>query len=88
MRDELLSGAADTSGHIPGAEVCGIRPPLTRAEVLRVARINSRVTLWRWIKAGIFPAPIEDETRSHLWRHADVQAWANGQRARAHAQAA
>lgn len=39
-----------------------------------------QATRRRWVRAGIFPAPIERETRSHLWRHADVLAWANGER--------
>ncbi len=37
-------------------------------------------TLWRWVAAGKFPAPVKLSERVTAWRTADVQAWADAQR--------
>ena len=34
-----------------------------------------RPTLWRWRKAGTFPAPVRLGPRAVGWRAEDVQAW-------------
>lgn len=39
----------------------------------------SRVTLWRWIKDGIFPAPITLGERIKVFKVEDVRAWLNAQ---------
>lgn len=35
----------------------------------------SRMTLWRWLKAGTFPQPIKLGTRAVGWRKAEVEEW-------------
>ncbi len=36
----------------------------------------SDVTLWRWVKARKFPAPIRlGSTRSLFWARAEIEAW-------------
>jgi len=35
----------------------------------------SPTTLWRWVKAGNFPAPVKIGPNSTAWRTADVQNW-------------
>lgn len=54
----------------------------TRAAWLRFSELHRevipvhRVTLWRWIKAGTFPAPHRiGNTRSVFWSRAEVEAW-------------
>lgn len=37
-------------------------------------------TLWRWVAAGTFPAPVKLSERVTAWRSADVQAWVDAQR--------
>ena len=47
---------------------------LTRADVLRLTG-KSYVTLWRWMQAGAFPAPIRLGPNSVGWIEGEVQAW-------------
>jgi len=35
----------------------------------------SKSTLWSWVKAEKFPAPIKIGPRTTVWRIADVRAW-------------
>lgn len=35
----------------------------------------SSATLWRWVKAGAFPAPVKLGTGMTAWRVGDVRAW-------------
>lgn len=35
----------------------------------------SRVTLWKWRKAGAFPQPVRLVGASVAWRRSDVRAW-------------
>jgi prophage regulatory protein len=47
---------------------------LSRKQVL--ALINrSPVTLWRWTRAGIFPAPCKIGPRSVAWLESEIAAW-------------
>lgn len=39
----------------------------------------SRVTWWRWIKAGNAPKPVAIGPRSVAWRESELVAWQNGQ---------
>lgn len=41
----------------------------------------SPATLWRWVKAGRFPAPVRLSDSVTAWRWADVQAWLEQQAA-------
>lgn len=47
---------------------------LRRKDVLRLIRVNA-VTLWRWRKAGTFPAPIKITRQTLRWREADIANW-------------
>jgi prophage regulatory protein len=48
---------------------------LTFSEV--VARIGnaSRASLWRWIRDGIFPAPVKIGLRRIAWRESEITSW-------------
>ncbi len=35
----------------------------------------SRVTVWRWVQAGHFPAPIRIGLRKIAWRERDIETW-------------
>jgi prophage regulatory protein len=35
----------------------------------------SRVSIWRWAKAGTFPRPVRLGARAVGWRASDVQQW-------------
>ena len=39
-----------------------------------------RSTLWAWIKAGTFPAPVKLGPSTTAWRCADVHAWMGTQK--------
>lgn len=39
----------------------------------------SPATLWRWVKAGKFPAPIRLSDRVTAWESAKVRAWIEAQ---------
>lgn len=46
-------------------------------EVLRITNL-SRTTIWRWIKQGEFPAPMQlggNTSRSIGWRRHDIDDW-------------
>ena len=45
---------------------------ITADEVRRLAGGISDMTLWRWIKLGITPAPLVIERRRYWWRSAVV----------------
>jgi len=34
-----------------------------------------RVSIWRWIKRGVFPRPICIGTRKLVWRASEVKGW-------------
>lgn len=38
----------------------------------------SRSTIYAWIKAGTFPAPVPLGSRIVAWRETDVRAWVEG----------
>jgi prophage regulatory protein len=48
---------------------------LTFKEVAERVGKPSRATLWRWVQAGIFPAPIKVGLAKIAWRKSDVQRW-------------
>jgi len=41
---------------------------------------TSRVTIWRWVRAGIFPAPIKIGPNSSAWLLEDVLAWVSSRK--------
>lgn len=50
---------------------------LRQPQVLDMVPISD-ATLWRWIKAKKFPAPVKLGPSITAWRADDVQAWCNG----------
>ena len=48
---------------------------LTANQVLHVTGYKSRTTLWRKVRAELFPAPIKLNGIAVRWREQDVQAW-------------
>lgn len=42
---------------------------------------RSRVTLWRWVRAGIFPKPRQIGPNSVAWVASEVRAWAKSKAA-------
>jgi len=38
---------------------------------------KARTTIWRWIKAGLFPAAVTIGPNSIAWRRSDFESWAS-----------
>ena len=49
-------------------------------EVLRMTGL-CRTTIWRWTKAGRFPAPVRLGSRHIGWQRSDVEKWINDREA-------
>ncbi len=47
---------------------------LRQRHVLKLIPV-SRSTLWRWVKARLFPAPIKLSERVTAWRAEDIRRW-------------
>jgi len=45
-------------------------------EVHRLTGGKPRSTVWRWQKAGRFPAPVHIGPNSVAWRRSEIEAWA------------
>ncbi|MGS3152481.1 helix-turn-helix transcriptional regulator [Aeromonas sanarellii] len=43
----------------------------------------SQATLWRWVAAGKFPAPVKLSDRVTAWRSEDVRIWIDSQAVKA-----
>jgi prophage regulatory protein len=48
---------------------------IRQAELIPAIIPISSATLWRWVKAQAFPAPVKLGPRVTAWRWDDVQAW-------------
>ncbi|MDN6320678.1 MAG: AlpA family phage regulatory protein [Marinobacter sp.] len=35
----------------------------------------ARATPWRWVQAGVFPAPVKLSPNCTRWKLADIEAW-------------
>ena len=46
-----------------------------RASALRTFVPIAPATLWRWVKAGTFPAPVKLGSNTTAWLASDVQKW-------------
>lgn len=60
--------------------------PSIQDRIIRERKVRERVglsrsTIWRKIRAGIFPAPIRLGPQSIGWFEAEITAWLNSQRA-------
>ena len=51
------------------------RTGLIRQSLLLKCLPFSKSTLWRWVKAGLFPAPVRLSVGITAWRAEDVQRW-------------
>jgi excisionase family DNA binding protein len=51
---------------------------LTQQEVCELVRI-SYPTLYRWLKAGTFPTPVNGRGRKLLWAQSQIEEWTNRQ---------
>ena len=49
---------------------------LTYADLQRQLK-KSRATLWRWVRAGHLPAPVQLGPNSVAWRRSTYEAWLN-----------
>jgi predicted DNA-binding transcriptional regulator AlpA len=49
-------------------------PLIALPQVAKRLRV-SRITVWRMVKAGQFPAPLSTAKRRTVWRALDVNAW-------------
>ena len=67
----LLEPGEATASNIVGLD------PLATYRGRAVDKISgvSRVTRWRWIRAGKFPAPVQLGVNSVGWRGSDLIAW-------------
>jgi predicted DNA-binding transcriptional regulator AlpA len=57
-----------------------------QADVVRPRHLPQAVgvhpaTVWRWLRAGKFPAPIRLGEQAIGWRRADISAWLESRRA-------
>ena len=48
---------------------------LTCQDVMRMTEIRSRTTIWRRIKKGEFPQPVDIGNGRIRWRKADIHQW-------------
>ena len=48
---------------------------LPLAEVQEIAGRKSRSTVWRWVKAGTFPAPHRIGPNSIAWLESEIVEW-------------
>ncbi|HEX2752334.1 MAG TPA: AlpA family phage regulatory protein [Alphaproteobacteria bacterium] len=48
---------------------------IRQADLIPAVIPISSATLWRWVKAKTFPAPVKLGPRITAWRWDDVQAW-------------
>lgn len=61
--------------------VSGIAPPtlpstgFVRQKLLLQCMGFSKSTLWRWVKSGLFPAPIRLSVGITAWRAEDIHRW-------------
>ena len=44
-------------------------------EVRSLTGYPSRSSVWRWMRLGLFPLPVERGVRSRAWRLGDIENW-------------
>lgn len=85
---EQMPRSDPKAGTEAGAPTIRRAPPVS-TEYLRLADLIpalvpfSPATLWRYVKAGKFPAPIKVSASITAWRRSDYEAWAASQTANA-----
>lgn len=45
------------------------------SDLVRLGIVRNRMTLYRWIERGHFPAPIKIGPSSVAWRESEIEAW-------------
>jgi len=48
---------------------------LSWPEVQRITGNKSRVTIWRWMRDGLFPSSYKTGANSVSWRASEIQEW-------------
>lgn len=48
---------------------------ITANQVLELTGYKSRTTLWRKVRAKVFPAPVKLDGTALRWREVDVKKW-------------
>lgn len=69
------TGRAATASEIAGED----KPEWLTAKQLGERLSVSRVTLWRWVKAGQLPEPVSLGPRAKRWRQSEIEAWERSQ---------
>ena len=64
--------------HQPKPPIENVDQMLTMRDVLAITR-RHRATIYRWISAGLFPAPREYKGHQIGWAKSDIESW-QGQR--------
>lgn len=78
----LISASAPTRKHHDNQanqqpvqkDPCMINRIMRLPEVLTATGV-SPATIWRWVKAGNFPAPVKLGPNATGWRATDVESW-------------
>jgi prophage regulatory protein len=70
----LLESQVPNDGHLSPVAPPALERLIGRKEVLLLIGI-SNATLWRWIKAGRFPAPLKIGKKKVAWRSSVLAHW-------------
>ena len=54
---------------------------LSVAEAMEIAGVQSRATLWKWGRAGLFPKPRKTGTRKTGYLESELREWVEQRRA-------
>lgn len=54
---------------------------LSLPEVQHIAGNKSRVTIWRWVRDGIFPKPRQIGPNSIAWLESELDEWVESRKA-------
>jgi predicted DNA-binding transcriptional regulator AlpA len=60
-------------------DLIGRRDPKTRRRTAAIVPV-SQATVYRWVSAGQFPAPIRLGSNTVVWRGSDVNSWIESRR--------
>lgn len=60
-----------------------IEPEIYHYKTLEQKGYGSRVTIWRKVKDGLFPAPIDDGSGRPIWLREDLESWKQSLKERA-----
>jgi prophage regulatory protein len=87
QRPQIPSTAADRPAHVPPTTATPANTPapllngqerlLRLREVITLISV-SRATIYRYLSAGTFPAPIRVGPRRVAWRASDINTWFAG----------